>query len=62
MPVDLLVVARGPNGELAEVLSKEFAVSSRSMAVLFWFFAIAIPWIVAGIITALKKTEKIVAL
>jgi len=57
-PVDLLVVARGPNGELAEALSKEFAVSSRFMAVLFWIFAIAIPWIGAGIITAIKKPKR----
>ena len=57
-PVDLLVVARGPDGELAEALSKEFAVSSRMWAVLFWIAAIAIPWLVSGIITARNEPKK----
>ena len=57
-PVDLLVVARGPDGELAEAFSKEFEVSSRSMAVLFWIAAIAIPWLVAGIITARNEPKE----
>jgi len=57
-PVDLLVVARGPDGELAEALSKEFAVSSRMWAVLFWIAAIALPWLVAGIITARNEPKK----
>ena len=57
-PVDLLVVARGPDGELAEALSKEFAVSSRMWAVLFWIAAIAFPWLVAGIITARNEPKK----
>jgi len=57
-PVDLLVVARGPDGELAEALSKEFAVSSRMWAVLFWIAAIAFPWLAAGIITARNEPKK----
>ena len=57
-PVDFLVVARGPDGELAEALSKEFSVSSRLWAVLFWIAAIAIPWLVAGIITARNEPKK----
>ena len=57
-PVDLLVVARGPEGELAEALSREFAVSSRLWAVLFWIAAIAIPWLVAGIITARNQPKE----
>ena len=58
VPVDLLVVARGPDGELAEALSKEFAVSSRLWAVLFWIAAIAIPWLVAGIVTARSEPKR----
>ena len=57
-PVDLLVVARGPDGKLAEVLSKEFAVSSRTLAVLCWISAIVFPWLVAGIITARNEPNK----
>ena len=58
IPVDLLVVAREPDGELVEVLSKEFAVSSRGLAILCWVLAIAVPWVVAGIITACKQPKR----
>jgi hypothetical protein len=58
IPVDLLVVARGPDGKMAEVMSRGLAVSSRSRAVWCWFFAIAIPWLVAGIITGRKEPKK----
>jgi len=56
--VDLLVVARGPDGKLAEVLSKEFAVSSRTLAVLCWIAAFVFPWLIAGIITARNEPNK----
>jgi hypothetical protein len=58
MPVDLLVVARGQDGKMAEVMSRGLAVSSRSRAVWCWAFAIAIPWLVAGIITGRKEPKK----
>jgi hypothetical protein len=57
-PVDLLVVARGPDGELVEALSREFAVSSRLWAVLLWIAAIAIPWLLAGILTARNQPKE----
>lgn len=57
-PVDLLVVARGPDGELAEVVSKEFAVSSRALAIICWIAALIFPWLVAGIITGRKEPKK----
>ena len=58
IPVDLLVVARGPDGKMAEVMSRGLEVSSRCLAVVFWFLAIAIPWLVAGIITGRKEPKK----
>lgn len=57
-PVDLLLVARGPDGELAEVVSKEFAVSSRALAIICWISALFFPWLVAGIITGRKEPKK----
>ena len=57
-PVDLLVVARGPDGQMAEVISGGLAVSSRSRAVWCWILAIAIPWLVAGIITGRREPKK----
>jgi len=49
-PVDLLVTARGPNDNLAEILYKEFKISSKLLAVLVWLAAFLIPWFVAGLV------------
>jgi hypothetical protein len=57
-PVDLLVVARGPDGEIVEVVSQEFAVSSRTLAIICWISALVLPWLVSGIITGSKKRKK----
>lgn len=52
-PVDLLVVARGPgNAIIADVLTQEFSVSSRLLAVILWIAAFVLPWLVAGYISA----------
>jgi hypothetical protein len=52
-PVDLLVVARGPgNAIIADVLTQEFSVSSRLLAVIWWIAAFVLPWLVAGYISA----------
>jgi hypothetical protein len=56
--VDLMVVARGPDGEIAEVVSQDFAVSSRTLAVICWFSALVLPWLVSGIIAGRKETEE----
>lgn len=57
-PVDLLVVARGPDGKMAEVVSQEFAVSSRTLAIICWISAFVLPWLFAGIITGRKEPKK----
>lgn len=54
-PIDLVVVARSENGKTAEAVSKEFLVSSRSLAILCWIAAFVIPWVVAGFIVARKN-------
>ena len=57
-PVDLLVVARGPDGEIAEVVSQEFAVSSRPLAIICWIFAFVLPWLVSGVIVGRRERIK----
>lgn len=57
-PVDLLVVARGPNGRMAEGITRGFAVSSRALAAWCWGLAIFIPWLITKIITGLKEPKK----
>lgn len=57
-PVDLLVVARGPDGKIAEVVSQEFAVSSRTLAIICWISAFVLPWLFAGVITGRKEPKK----
>jgi hypothetical protein len=56
-PVDLLVVARA-DGEIVEVLSQEFKVSSRFMASIFWILAFVLPWFVAAFIKERTKSKK----
>jgi len=46
--VDLLVVARIPDGETLSVISRQFRVSSRSLAVICWIIAFVLPWLIAG--------------
>jgi hypothetical protein len=58
VPVDLLVMARGPDDKLAEVLSKEFEISSRTLAVYCWLAAFLFPWFLAALITRFKGPEK----
>ena len=48
-PVELLVVARSPNGDMAEAVSREFTISSRKLAVICWIAAFLFPWILAGV-------------
>ena len=57
-PVDLLVVARLPNGEMAEAVSQEFVVSSHTLGIVSWILAFAIPWLVAGMITVRNDPNK----
>jgi hypothetical protein len=62
-PVDLLLVARvqGQNtGEdtISEVLSQEFAISSRSLALICWIIAFVFPWFVAAFIRTGDKPSK----
>ena len=57
-PVELLVVARGPDGRIAEVVSQEFAVSSHMLAVICWISALVLPWLVSGIVAGRKEAEK----
>jgi hypothetical protein len=54
-PVELLVVARSPGGDIAEAVSQEFTLSSRKLAVICWIAALFFPWILAGI--AVKRIE-----
>ena len=54
-PVDLLVVARAEDGTTLEMVFKEFRVSSRGLAIIFWALAFIIPWWVAGFVVS-KKT------
>ena len=56
--VDLLVVARIPGGQTAEVISQRFKVSSRGLATIFWIIAFALPWLVAGIWMGPKKDNQ----
>ena len=48
--VDLLVVARGPDDKRAEVLNKEFKVSSRPLAVICWIVAFTISWLFLALV------------
>jgi hypothetical protein len=57
-PVDLLVVARGEDDKLAEVLSKEFKISSQPLAAVCWIAAFLIPWFVAALVTKFQGTQK----
>jgi len=57
-PVDLLVVARGPDGEIAEVVSQKFAVSSRTLAIICWISAFVLPWLVSGVIVGRREAIK----
>jgi hypothetical protein len=54
-PVELLVVARSPDGDMAEAVSQEFTISSQKLAVICWIAALLFPWILAGI--AVKRIE-----
>ena len=54
-PVDLLVVARGPDDKRAEVLDKEFKVSSWWLAVICGIAALLISWFVLALVTKFKK-------
>ena len=56
-PVDLLVVARA-DGKTAEVLTKEFKVSSRPLAILCWIAAFVIPWIITAYVTGRQDSQK----
>jgi len=51
-PVDLLVVASIPGDEVkrVEVMTQEFSVASRPLAVLIWIFAFVIPWFIAAFV------------
>ena len=51
-PVDLLVVARisGDRVERAEVMTREFSVSSRGLAVATWILAFVLPWFFAAFV------------
>jgi len=62
VPVDLLAVAIGPDGKLAEVMSKGLSISSRSRAVWCWIIAIVIPWLVTGIINGRREPKKMLRL
>jgi hypothetical protein len=57
IPVDFVVVARGPNGKTAEGMSRGFAVSSRAMASICWGLAIIIPWLITKIITGINEPK-----
>ncbi len=57
-PVDLLVVARKADGTIAEVVSQEFSVSSRTLAVFCWIAAFGLPWLVAGVVSGRKEAGK----
>lgn len=62
-PVDLLLVARVRDentGEdtIAEVVSQEFAVSSRPLALICWIIAFVLPWFVAAFVRTGDKTLK----
>ena len=46
--VDLLVLARIPEGETASVISRQFKVSSRNLAIICWIIAFVLPWLLAG--------------
>lgn len=48
-PTDLLVVAHGEDGALAEVVSKEFSVSSHGFAILAWIVAFVIAFVCCSI-------------
>lgn len=50
-PVDLLVVARGPDDKRAEVLDKEFKVSSWFLALIYGIGALLISWLVLALVT-----------
>ena len=54
-PVDLIVVARRPDGEPIDAVAHGFLVSSRQVAILCWIFAFVLPWLIAGIVTGRKK-------
>lgn len=56
--VDLLVVARIPGGQTAEVISQQFKVSSRGLAIICWIIAFALPWLVAGFFMRPKKENQ----
>jgi hypothetical protein len=46
--VDLLVVASIPNEETVSVMSRQFKISSRSLATICWIIAFVLPWLIAG--------------
>ncbi|MGO9577890.1 MAG: hypothetical protein ACLP2P_00610 [Desulfobaccales bacterium] len=60
-PVDLLVVARGPDDKRAEVLDKEFKVSSWWLAVICGGLALLISWLVLALVTKFKNPIRFVA-
>jgi hypothetical protein len=56
--VDLLVSARGPEGKLAEVVSREFSVSSQVLAVIVSIAALLVSWFIIAIICYGKDIRK----
>jgi Skp family chaperone for outer membrane proteins len=62
-PVDLLVVAQIPEDKLTdktearmvEVMTQEFSVSSRPLAVILWILAFVLPWFIAAFIAVYRR-------
>ena len=55
--VDLLVAAKIPDGETVSVISRQFRVSSRPLAVICWIIAFVLPWLIAGFFMGAPEEE-----
>jgi len=61
-PVDLLVVARNSIGDKetkAEVITRQFYISSKTLAVLIWILAFIIPWFLTAFVTSRIQKNKL---
>ena len=57
-PVDLLVIAHGPDNSIAEAVVRDFKVSSRQSATLWWVVAALVPWALAAFIVMRRSSRK----
>ena len=47
-PVDVMVVVKDANNSKIEIITHQFMLSSRPLAVIFWLLALFIPWFIAS--------------